>query len=154
VEFRQHSGTVDADKATAWVKFCLAMCDRADRTVVEASSEAQPIVYRGRQVTPQAWPGRFAQVQAMRRAEGATEAELCQIANVKTHGANMACTLFGYRHEERMVNGVKRHFAIAPGGREVALPAATLEGLIEYAAMPADVASHLRARTAHFASRA
>ena len=174
VEFRQHSGTTDADKAEAWVMFCLAMCEKANHAetvTVEAGTEytqaePQAIVYRGHLVTPEGWRGRWACIQLMRRPEGATEAELlavmpwCQSAR-----AAFSCKIFGYRHVARTINGETRHFAVNPNPRvpvatrrtapaPLVMPDPTLEGLILYANLPAAVASHMRARTAHFAGRA
>ena len=105
----------------------------------------------------------------MRREQGATEAELVALLRgCNASRAGFSCGLFGYRHVTRNVNGEVRHYAINPNVRvatrpqaapvavsaPISFPAATLDGLIDYANLPAAVASHMRARTAHFASRA
>lgn len=178
VEFRQHSGTIEADKAVNWVLLCLSLCHKAAETArpmvapapvaapAAVAAEPQPIVYRGRQVTRTNWPEAWSMLQLMRRPQGASLEELQADSGMRRPMPALRCRLFGYEHRE--VNG--RHFAINPLANvaapvaqaqpapvavaPVALPDATLAGLVAHARLGKPVAAYFEARAAHFAARA
>ena len=73
VEFRQHSGTVDATKAENWVRLCLKMVEAAKRDDVtfETTSAA-----RGPRNTARYGTKRHAVIEMIMRPNGATRTEI------------------------------------------------------------------------------
>lgn len=163
VEFRHHSGTVEADKAVNWALLCLAIVHRARQPgeTVAVAAMPQPIVYRGRRVTARAWPQRHRALQLMLRPEGATEDELRQVMSTSTLQPGLSCKLFGYALRKATVDGEVRHYAVVPANAPMVqsaapaeLPEDTLAGLMQYVNAPDNVAAFFRSRAAYFAGRA
>jgi len=166
VEFRHHSGTVEAEKAEQWIKFCLRMVARAAR----ASANNDPVegmVQRrlARMGSGNVRPGTKLAiiVDLLTREEGCTRAEamaatewpsISMQANARAAGLELRQTTG--------LGGVVRYWGARPDAAAAApeTPATvmaparpTLEGLLESLDMPEADKVYWRGRYAKFAAR-
>jgi inhibitor of KinA sporulation pathway (predicted exonuclease) len=130
VEFRQHSGTVDAGKATNWIVTCLAL--------VAAAKDGKTGLARAAQI---AWDLAVLQgkqrhcASLIARPEGATNEEIRAAFGYRTLSARTNLKKAGlmFREERDRATGKTRFFAVLAtdaGGVEPAAPT-TLDGLAD-----------------------
>jgi hypothetical protein len=138
VEFRHHTGTVDARKATAWAKLCLRMVEaaKAGRALGPASGGAN-----------QAKPGSKSHLigQMMRRADGVSGREAMAAAGWPSVSLPQQARACGMAFTTRRFGREVRYYAVAATTTGIG---ATLDGLFEMLDCPADERDYFRARTA------
>ena len=176
VEFRQHSGTVDAGKIIAWSKFCLRMVDHAERNAVAlvaggVSYRVQPQVQRVTRRFRRSFRGRRF-VQLLTRPEGATRDEI--FAATGWERGSLSMTRFAREaglalRSQRLMNGSRRYWGRLVTDQPVATTptapaltvadfapvpvAASLEAFAEMLGMDADEVAYFTGRRVHFAGR-
>lgn len=139
VEFRQHSGTLNADKITAWVEFCLACVEFSART---ESTPQTPVTLTGKAAIC---------VQLATRPEGCTADDVRAATGwVKTGGFNHAIRRAGLTLRKERTGRIVRYFATQPAAVTVTTPAdhGSLAGLLDAVAVTAETRSFLIARSA------
>jgi hypothetical protein len=142
IEFRQHSGTVDAEKATSWVRLVLALVDAARKGKKPAATAAA--------ARNMARPGSKAAMvgDLIMRPEGATSAEIN--AAVGRNGVNVitiarACGI-AIRKEKR--GQVTRYYASGDAAT------ASLEALFEMVEAAPELRGFYQRRREFLAARA
>lgn len=148
VEFRQHAGTVDAAKATAWIKTCLRMVaaaqagksgDTAVASLDISSIDLSALAPKTRAV-----------LEAITRPSGATRREILdahpEFGTVSVHRhARLAGINYTTTEQRRPGRAtVERFFAVA-GTAPAEIPA-TLPGLFAVIEAPADETAFFEAR--------
>ncbi len=139
VEFRQHSGTIDADKIINWSKLCLRLVDHADANPVAlaAGGEAyaprvtQPLTLTSRRFRRTSRGRTF--VQLLTRQEGATRDEI--FAATGWDRGSLSMTRFAREaglvlRSQRLMSGSRRYwgtFAEAPIPAPPSPPPVTVE---------------------------
>jgi len=101
VEFRHHSGTVDAVKAVNWIIRCLQLVTAAKEGNVAAAPQI------AREYARFAFKTRVV-IEMISRPEGATTAELCARAGARRMGVKRHARLAGFGYRKRG----KRYFMV------------------------------------------
>jgi Putative amidoligase enzyme len=143
VEFRQHSGTVDATKTINWVVTCLKLVAAALAGKTGADT-AQRIAWDlSRLVGKQAHVAKL-----IARPEGATNEEIKAAHHGVIKGArsHLKKTGLPYRVERDRVTGKERFFAAGLETTVVAPHPVTLQGLADLIDADADLRAYLEAR--------
>lgn len=103
VEFRQHSGTIDAVKINVWVRTCLRMVDTA------ASEASQPVTVTVQQRPTNARMARIYDLM-MANPEGVTREQVAQMLNRSSMPPmNRILAEHGIAYEERRVGHVAKY---------------------------------------------
>jgi hypothetical protein len=139
VEFRQHSGTVDATKAVNWIVVCLKLVAAAkagksggEGVRIAQDFSALPVKTR-------------ASLEMMSRPEGATRKEICEAFGLEKISPSHHAKISGYAH--RKVGS--RYFLVTENanGSTTSTPI-TLEGLADLIGADADLSAYLQTRFA------
>ena len=146
VEFRQHSGTCNADKVENWVRFCLAMVEYAANSDTP-DTLPEPIRLTGKSAIC---------VELASRPEGCTTDDIRAATGwAKTGGFNHAIRRAGLVLRKVREGRTMRYFAERPTRATVDVTrAANLDDLLVRIGLNNEQRSFYCNRAAHFASRA
>lgn len=139
VEFRQHSGTLDAAKACNWTKFCLRM--------VEAARAGEDIPSGVTTSVNHARPGSKSHLvgQMMMRPEGVTGPEACAATGWPAISLPQQARTCGINFTTRRMGRMVRYYAqTAPAASPLAI---TLEALLDRLGCEQDERTYFQART-------
>jgi hypothetical protein len=151
VEFRQHAGTVDGNKAVNWITLCLRIVAAAkagktgEEVAVQAARDFSRLDAKARAVA-----------EAIAKPEGATANEVRAAHGFKALSIKRQAAVAGLQVRVVTTRGVERFFLVAaPEGATVSrtIPA-TLDGLVEVLDATPEEAAFLRARAVRLAQTA
>jgi hypothetical protein len=144
VEFRQHAGTVDADKATNWITVCLKLVAAAKAGKTGAASaiarDFSRLDAKARAVA-----------DAIAKPEGATADEIRTAHGFKALSIKRQAAIAGLQVRVVKSRGKERFFLVAQTEPGRAVPA-TLAGLFEVIDATPEEAEFLRARAQRLAA--
>jgi hypothetical protein len=141
VEFRQHSGTVDATKAIFWTRLCLKM--------VEAAAMGNSVQGSVGTVLNRARPGSKGHLvgQLMLRPQGVTREEACEATGWPSISLPQRARECGLAYTTQRTGRIVRYFAQAAAA-STEVPA-TLEGLFSKLSFDGAERAYFTARTAN-----
>jgi len=146
VEFRQHAGTVDADKAINWITVCLRLVLAAKQGKTGAgpriASDFSRLDAKARAVA-----------EAISRPEGATADEIRAAHGFKALSIKRQAQVAGLEVRVIKSRGKERFFLVAQTEAGRAVPA-TLDGLFEVIDATPEEVAFLRSRAARLAGAA
>lgn len=142
VEFRQHSGTLDAEKAVAWATLCLRMVAAARRSDFSLGSSASAAVMNRARPGSRAW--RVGQM--LLRPEGATGAEVCSAMGWTAVSMPAQAAACGLPVTTQRMGRVVRYFAAAAQAPVTSSVAVTLDGLAALLQLPAGERAYFHRR--------
>jgi Putative amidoligase enzyme len=145
VEFRQHAGTVDADKATNWITICLRLVAAANAGKTGAETGAT-IARDFSRLDAKA----RAVAEAIAKPEGATAEEIRAAHGFRALSIKRQAAIAGLQVRVIKSRGKERFFLQATTGNGAVPP--TLDGLFEVIDATAEEAAFLRARAVRLAS--
>lgn len=159
VEFRQHSGTVEAEKMINWTKLCLRMVEAA-RAPAQVETVTETVEVPARQ---QNWShARYSARRAFNlcaRPEGATLVEIDQMLGTSRYDINTTARRYGVTLTKRRVGGAVRYFieTLSPARQEQRVTSLyrqtnpkTLGGLMTYANAASDEVAYFLGRYSAF----
>lgn len=144
VEFRQHQGTVDAAKATTWIKTCLRMVAAAEQGKTGIGQHV-PVTVDASQ-----FPAKTrAVVEMITRPQGATRLEVLEGRGWGTISVERHARIAGLSVRTVREAGRERFFAVSTTTEDVP---ADLAGLMTVIAAPADEAAFFQGRAQQLAA--
>jgi hypothetical protein len=144
VEFRQHSGTLNAAKVIHWITLCQAMVELASRDT-SPDRLPEPIRLTGKAAIC---------VELATRPGGCTTADIREATGwTKTGGFNHAIRRAGLVLRKVREGRTVRYFATQPQPTVAVGPAETLDHFLTRVGLDAGQRNYFLNRAAHFASR-
>jgi hypothetical protein len=128
VEFRQHAGTIDAEKATNWIKCCLRMvaAAKAGKTGMQRAPRPTSFDHLRDSKTRRT-------AEMICRPEGATRSEIIAGTDWAALSVNRQARLAGIQVTVVRSRGVDRFYAVADAGQDTPIDLPAFVALIEAA---------------------
>lgn len=150
VEYRQHSGTIEFEKISNWIQFCLRFTQAAlSGAIAVPSADGTRQVNRARRGSKSWQAG-----EMMLRPEGCSPQEAQAALGWPTISLGHQAAICGLQiHRERMGRSVRFYARSVSSSTQIEAGPATLERLLTMIGAAQSEREYFTARAAHFAAR-